>query len=237
MGLCKRRTSADDNGVMRLAPVTKDQPRRRALLGWAAGALLGGCRRQATPAAAVLPPGATVLALGDSLTYGTGAEPAAAYPAQLAKLTAWNVVNAGVPGDTATQALARLPALLAEHRPQLVIVCIGGNDFLRRLPTQDAQRAVREAVVLARQSGAQAVLVAVPQLSLGAALGSGLSDHPLYQELARELNVPLHAAGWVRVLDDDRLRADQIHANAAGYGHFVAGLLQTLIAAGHLARP
>ena len=207
------------------------------MLGWVGLALLGGCRRQAPATAVVLPPGATVLALGDSLTFGSGAEPAAAYPARLAALTAWSVVNAGVPGDTAAQAQARLPALLAEHRPQLVIVCIGGNDFLRRLSTQDAHGAVRDAVVLARQAGAQVLLVGVPQLSLGAALGTGLSDHPLYQALARELSVPLHAGGWARVLGDGRLRSDQIHANAAGYSDFANGLVQTLIAAGFLARP
>jgi acyl-CoA thioesterase I len=240
MGLCNAWKPADDNGVMEVTPVTKHRPARRVLLAALALvglAALGGCRRQAAAPASALPAGATVLALGDSLTFGTGADPAASYPAQLAALTGWRVVNAGEPGDTAAQALARLPALLDEHRPQLVVVSIGGNDFLRRQSVRDAQRAVRESIVLARQAGAQVVLVGVPQPSLGAALGSGLSDHPLYDELASELKVPLHAGGWARVLGDDKLRADPIHANAAGYRAFAEGLVQTLAKAGHLTPP
>jgi acyl-CoA thioesterase I len=175
--------------------------------------------------------------LGTSRTFGSGPNTATAYPAQLATMTSWNVVNAGVPGDTAAMALARLPALLAEHRPQLVIVSIGGNDFLRRQSAADAQRAVRETVEMSRSAGAQVVLVGVPQASLGAALGSGLSDHPLYAELSSELKVPLHAGGWARVLGDATLRADPIHANAAGYRVFAEGLARTLTEAGHLPAP
>ena len=66
-----------------------------------------------------MPPGAVVLALGDSLTFGTGAPPEAAYPAELARLTGWDVVNAGVPGNTSAQARERLPALLETAGAQL----------------------------------------------------------------------------------------------------------------------
>jgi acyl-CoA thioesterase I len=222
---------------MEVTPVTKHHPRRRVVLGWLGLPLLAACGRRAPPTHSVLPAGSTVLALGDSLTFGSGADAATAYPAQLATMTSWNVVNAGVPGDTAAMALARLPALLAEHRPQLVIVSIGGNDFLRRQSAADAQRAVRETVEMSRSAGAQVVLVGVPQASLGAALGSGLSDHPLYAELSSELKVPLHAGGWARVLGDATLRADPIHANAAGYRVFAEGLARTLTEAGHLPAP
>jgi len=202
---------------------------RRILLGAALAALVAACgRKPGAAAAAALPAGATVLALGDSLTYGTGADTAAAYPAQLAALSGWNVINAGVPGDTAEQTLQRLPSLLAEHQPALVIVSIGGNDFLRRVATDNTTAAIRQMIVTARQAGAQVLLVAVPQPSIGAALGAGLSDHPLYEKLATELKLPLHAGGWARVLGDDKLRADQIHANAAGYRAFADGLAQTL---------
>ena len=102
----------------------------------AATGSLTACRRAAPAAATALAPGATVLAVGDSITHGTGAPEGASSPPELSRLTGWQVVNAGVPGDTAAQVLARLPALLAEHRPALVILCAGGNDFLRRLPEE-----------------------------------------------------------------------------------------------------
>lgn len=216
--------------AMRLTRVNK---RRRALLLLAAATLVGCGKRKAVPGQA-LPAGATVLALGDSITHGIGAAPEAAYPAQLARATGWSVVNGGVPGDTSAQALARLPALLAEHQPALVIVSIGGNDFLRRLPEADTEAHLRRSVALARAAGAQVLLVAVPRPTLAAAVGAGLSDHPLYEKLATELALPLHAGGWAHVLGDETLKSDQIHANGEGYRVFVEGLATSLRAAGLL---
>jgi acyl-CoA thioesterase I len=204
--------------------------KRRALI---VACALAACSRK-PPSAAALPAGSTVLALGDSITFGTGADNAAAYPAQLAALTGWNVINGGVPGDTAAQAAERLPPLLSEHKPALVIVSAGGNDFLRRVPAAETEAALRSAIQLARDAAAQVLLVAVPQPSIGAALGTGLSDHPLYAQLADELKLPLHANGWAQVLGDQKLRSDQIHANAAGYRAFAEGLAATLRNTGHL---
>ena len=207
--------------------------RRRALLGAAAAtALLGSCGKRRSARVQLLPAGSVVLALGDSITYGTGAAPEAAYPAQLAQLTGWHVVNAGVPGDTSAQALARLPGLLAEHQPALVIASIGGNDFLRRLPEADTEVNLRRIAALAREAGAQVLLVAVPRPTLAAAAGAGLSDHPLYDRVAAELALPLHAGGWAHVLGNEQLKSDQIHANAAGYRAFAEGLATSLRAAG-----
>ena len=77
----------------------------------------------------------TVLALGDSLTSGVGADAATAYPAVLQELTGWQVVNGGVSGDTSAQALTRLPTLLEQHRFAAVAnfragsACRGDGDF------------------------------------------------------------------------------------------------------------
>ena len=205
--------------------------------GFAAAALalaLTGCGRGKT-AARPVPAGATVLALGDSLTYGTGAAPEAAYPAVLAGLTGWNVVNAGVPGDTSAQALARLPALLAEHQPQLVIVGIGGNDFLRQLPEAETRANVEAICRQALQAGAQVLLVAVPRATVLAALGQ-MTDHTLYADVAGQLKIPLQREGWGEVLAREELRADTVHANARGYAQFARSLQGTAVAAGLLPR-
>lgn len=209
-------------------------PRRHLMTALAGIALLSACGKRA-PRAQALPAGSTVLALGDSLTSGVGATADTAYPALLQALTGWNVVNGGVSGDTTAQALARLPGLLQEHQPALVIVSIGGNDFLRQMSATGAKETVREIVRIARSDGAQVLLVAVPQVSLLAAGTGRLSDHPLYAELAEELKLPLHAEGWADVLSKPELRADTVHANAQGYRQFAEGLVQTLRKVGWLA--
>ena len=201
---------------------------RRRLLGASLATAFGlvACGRKPARAQAV-PAGATVLALGDSLTSGVGASADTAYPAELARLTGWKVVNGGVSGDTSVQALARLPGLLQQHQPALVIVSIGGNDFLRRQSAATARANILRICSEAKSSGAQVLLVAVPELSLLAAAGR-LSDHPMYEEIAEELKIPLHTKGWSSVLAQERLRSDQIHANAAGYAEFAQGLVGTL---------
>jgi lysophospholipase L1-like esterase len=205
-------------------------------MGLAAWALVGCGKKPGRPTATPVPPGATVLALGDSLTFGTGAAPDAAYPAVLATLTGWTVVNAGIAGHTSAQALARLPGLLAEHRPALVIVSIGGNDLLRRQDEAALRDNLRRTLAAVREAGAQALLVAVPRPTLAARVTGSLDDHPLYAEVAREAAVPLHAEGWSTVLADERLKSDAIHGNAAGYEAFARSLFDTLQATGFIGR-
>lgn len=212
-----------------------DKLRRRQVLALAAGAaVLTACGKRG-PRTAALPGAASVLALGDSLTQGVGAAADQAWPSLLAEASGWQVVNAGVSGDTSAQALARLPELLAEHQPALVIVSIGGNDFLRQHSTAATQDNIRRICELARDSAAAVLLVAVPGFSLLAASTRRLADHPLYAELADELRLPLYANGWSPVLSDPDLRADQVHANARGQQQFTDGLLDVLRREGWLA--
>ena len=179
-------------------------------------AALTACSKTAPHAA--LPTGSTILALGDSLTAGYGADATAAYPAVLAGLTGWQIINGGVSGNTSAQALARLPALM-RRQPQLVLVSIGGNDFLRKVPEADTRSNIRQIVQQIKAAGVPAELVAVPYFTTGALFGR-LSEHPMYEELAAELNVPLLKGAWAEVLGDKKLKSDQIHANAQGYRVF-----------------
>jgi acyl-CoA hydrolase len=196
---------------------------RRRLLAALAAAALAACGRR-PPRHATVAAGATVLALGDSLTFGTGAAAESSYPAHLARLSGWNVVNAGVPGNSSAQARGRLPQLLAEHAPALVLLSIGGNDFLRQMPEADTRAHIAAMLETIRATGAQAVLIAVPKPAVMAALLRSLDDHPLYGDLAASQRVPLFASGWASVLSDPALKSDQIHANAAGYERFAQEL-------------
>jgi len=81
----------------------------------------------------------------------------------LASLTGLAVINAGVPGDTTSSGLQRLPEVLAEHKPRLVLLCLGGNDMLRQQPAAATENNLRLLVQTIRASGAEVVLIGVPE--------------------------------------------------------------------------
>ena len=179
-----------------------------------------------------VPPGASVLALGNSVTFGTGALAGEDWPTLLAQKTGWRITNAGIPGDTAAQAQHRLPDLLVQHRPALVIIEIGGNDFLKRTPQPEVKEAIRQ-IIQAVGVGAQAVLVAVPEWSLLNLL-TRKTDAPIYQELGKEEGVLVIGQVFSAVLSQPELCADQIHPNAKGYQVMADGIYGALIEAGAL---
>lgn len=191
---------------------------RAALL---ALALLSACSG-GQPKLQRLSPDAVVLAFGDSLTSGTGANPSESYPARLEALIGRKVVSSGVPGETSAEGLARLPAVIEESKPQLVILCEGGNDFLRKLDEAQAAENLRAMIRLAKAHGAQVVLIAVPK--------PGLLPSPadFYASVAREFAVPHEESALKKILTDNALKSDLVHPNAAGYAR-LAGAVAALL--------
>lgn len=183
-------------------------------------ALLAACDR--APTLPKLSPHDVIVAFGDSLTHGTGASTDTAYPAVLAALTGRTVINAGVPGDTTESGLQRLPEVMEKHRPRLVLLCLGGNDMLRQQPDAAIENNLRLLVQTIRSAGAEVVLIGVPEPKLF----GGAPD--FYARVADELQLPLEDEVFNEVLKDNRLKADPIHANAAGY-RIVAERLAALL--------
>lgn len=159
-----------------------------------------------------LPNDAVILAFGDSLTYGTGTTLDTSYPAVLQQLTGRRVVNAGIPGEVTAGGLARLPETLEEVRPHLLILCLGGNDMLRRVEPAETARNLEKMVAISRAQGVPVLLLGVPRPAL-----FGLESAPLYFELAEQMALPLEPDIIPEVLSDEKLKSDQIHPNAAGY--------------------
>jgi len=173
-----------------------------------------------------LPSDAVVLAFGDSLTFGIGAAASESYPAQLEKMIGRRVVRAGVPGEVTADALARLPAALDEHAPRLLLLCIGGNDFLRRLGNEQAERNVREMVKLARRRGVAVLLIGTPEPGLT------VSPPAFYAGIAKEYRLPYEQSIIGEVLKDHALKSDPIHPNARGYKLIAERLAASLKASG-----
>ena len=153
----------------------------------------------------------TILAFGDSLTYGTGTSRNKAYPAVLERLINRKVINAGVPGEISKNGLARLPGLLEKHHPRLIIICHGGNDILRKLDLSKTRNNIQQMINLARQNNSEVMLIGVPEFGLF------LNSVPIYQALADENHVPIANNILGDIIGNNSLKSDHIHPNTQGY--------------------
>ena len=200
---------------------------RRTTLLVAAALLVAACGA-AVPQIPRLDANAVVLAFGDSLTFGTGASPEQAYPAVLERLIARKVVSSGVPGETTDEGLRRLPTVLNDVKPQLLVLCLGGNDFLRRSGEESAAKNIRAMIHEARKRGVAVVLLAPPKP------GFGTSKVKFYAEIGRELALPVETQVLETVLLDKSLKSDLVHPNAAGYRKLAEAVAALLRKAGAL---
>ncbi|MBE0495679.1 MAG: arylesterase [Campylobacterales bacterium] len=174
------------------------------------------------PQNAVLPYDTRILAFGDSLTFGTGAE--TGYPTRLAQLLKVEVINAGVPGEVSVQGLARLGGLLETHRPNIVILCHGGNDILRRMDMAQAEANVRGMITLAEASGAKVVLVGVPLFT-----GISVSTADFYDTIAKETGVVYVPNALTNIIKNSALLSDRVHPNDEGYAQLAKALYEVLL--------
>ncbi len=185
--------------------------------------LLPGACGPAAPKLPPLPEDALVLAFGDSLTFGTGATADTSYPAVLEGLIRRKVIRAGVPGEVSARGLQRLAGALERYRPDLLILCHGGNDILRLKDDRKTAANIRAMVELAQARGVEVVLIGVPKPGLF------LSGAEFYERIAEALDVPYAGEILAEVLGSPSLKSDTIHPNAAGYrklAEAVAALLR-----------
>ena len=166
----------------------------------------GGLPQAARPTA-----GSTIVAFGDSLVEGYGATPGNDFVSLLSRRLGVPILNAGHGGDTTAAALSRVDRDVLSRDPRIVIVLLGGNDFLRRVPKEQTFANLSTIVERIRSKGAAVVIVGV---------NGGLWRDPYsgeYEKVARRTS-----AGFVPdilddILGDQRLMADSIHPNDLGY--------------------
>ena len=199
---------------------------RSLLLIVALGALTG-CGDKVPPLPSV-GAGDVILAFGDSLTYGTGAAAEESYPQVLAQMIGREVVGAGVPGETTIGGLARLPDLLEELRPKIMLLCLGGNHMLRKVDPAVTERNLRAMIDMAKQRGVAVVLIGVPRPGLFS------GNAPIYETLAGEYDLPIEDSILKDVLYDNEFKSDPIHPNAKGYRKMAEAIAELLRGAGAL---
>ncbi|MEO6487874.1 MAG: arylesterase [Thermoanaerobaculia bacterium] len=155
--------------------------------------------------------GSNVIAFGDSLTAGYGAGAGEDYPSRLAGMIDTAVVNAGVSGETTEGALLRLDADVLARDPRVVIVGLGGNDFLRSVPIASTEANLRSIVTRIQGAGAMVILLGFRFPSLAA------SYEKMYERVAREEGALLIPDLLDGILRDPSLKSDDIHPNGRGY--------------------
>ncbi len=152
-----------------------------------------------------------LLAFGDSITYGTGAPGDSSYPVVLEALLGMKVINSGVPGETISEGLERLPGVLEKYSPRFVILCEGGNDLLRGREEDEIERDLRSMVSILQERDIDVMVIGVPSTRLT------LSVPGLYRRVARDLSVLYEGKILRKILSNAALKSDYIHPNRDGY--------------------
>ncbi|MDR0666657.1 MAG: arylesterase [Campylobacteraceae bacterium] len=153
---------------------------------------------------------AVILAFGDSLTEGFGANKHESYPERLGEILNMRVINAGVSGEDSHNGLLRLPSLLDEISPSIVILCHGGNDILRKYDLSLTKENLSKMINLIKSKNADIIFVGVPS-------GFLISTNSIYDELADEYELIYEESILSTIIKSPSLKSDQIHPNAAGY--------------------
>ena len=167
---------------------------------------------------ATVPP-RTILVLGDSVSAGYGLAIGEGWGSLLQgrlKMQGYGyrVVNASVSGETTTGGLARLPRALSVHRPQIVVLELGGNDGLRGLPLETSRANLEEMIQLSKAAGAQVVLLGMKMPpNYGPRYAQGFER--TFAELARKHRLPFEPFFLDKIaLVPGMLQADGLHPTA-----------------------
>jgi lysophospholipase L1-like esterase len=153
-----------------------------------------------------------ILAFGDSITQGYGAKEDESYPSQLSKMLNIKVVNSGISGEVSSFGLTRLPNVLTQYKPKIVILCHGGNDILRKQDLQTTKQNLAKMIELIHNNGAKVVLIGVPTLK-----GFNVDTASFYDELADQYDLIYDDETLEKIIKTASLKSDQIHPNKDGY--------------------
>ncbi|MEW6101112.1 MAG: GDSL-type esterase/lipase family protein [Candidatus Omnitrophota bacterium] len=155
--------------------------------------------------------GENIICFGDSITHGYGASTGEDYPTLLSKLAGLSVINAGKEGETTSEALMRLSEDVLERNPLLVIVELGGNDFLHKIPKEVTRENINQIVEKIQARGA---MVAITDLRAGLLLREYT---PVFKRIAKEKQAIFIPSILSGIITNPHLKSDFLHPNEAGY--------------------
>ncbi|WP_085577995.1 MULTISPECIES: arylesterase [unclassified Pseudomonas] len=175
----------------------------------------------------------TVLIVGDSISAAFGLDTRSGWVSLLEQRLRHEgfddkVINASISGDTSAGGQARLPALLSEHKPDLVILELGGNDGLRGMPPAQLQQNLASMIDSARRSGAKVLLLG---MQLPPNYGKRYTDAfaKVYGNLAAEKSIPLVPFFLDGVGGHpDLMQADGLHPAAGAQGRLLENVWPAL---------
>jgi acyl-CoA thioesterase-1 len=153
----------------------------------------------------------TIVCFGDSLTFGIGAARGMDYPSQLAQMIGMGVINAGLAGDTTQSALTRLEQDVLSHRPQAVLITLGGNDLKNGVSTARAFANLQQIVQRIQAAGALVIVGGIDFSFYDRGFRAG------YQELARKTGAVLIPDIYQGIMNHPSRMSDAIHPNGDGY--------------------
>jgi len=166
--------------------------------------------------------GKTIICFGNSLTSGVGASSGNDYPTLLAKHLNLRVINAGLPGDTTNGALKRIESDVLDKNPLLVIVELGGNDFLHKMPRDETYRNLDKIIETIQDCGA---MVAIMEIRAGFIM----RDYArIYQKLAKANKAILIPDLLGGILTNPQLKYDYMHPNDEGYKFMTDKILKAI---------
>jgi len=163
-----------------------------------------------------------VVAFGDSLTVGVGTNEEYSYPSRLAKLSGIKVINSGVSGETTSEGLVRLPKVIEEHNPSVLILLEGGNDILQNKDYSQIEQNIDKMIQIALDGGIEVVLIGVPEKSLFS------NSAPFYNDLAEKYDLVFDSNLIGGLMRSPSKKSDAIHFNQEGYSEIAERVYELL---------
>ncbi len=166
--------------------------------------------------------GTDIILIGDSITHGFGVGEQDAYPAILERHLGLKLIKEGRDGETTSSALARLDELMLDKNPRIVVVFLGGNDFLQKAPADLVEKNLAEMITKIHKSGTMVVLV-------GIRTGVLTDDYgKVYERLSKQFGTAYVPNILHNIIGHDELMLDPIHPNEKGHEVIAERILKVL---------